>query len=86
MSPQDRILRPHERRSQQARLETTEDDPFGQVTPPNLDTLEALEAAFPVALPDDHFPFETYGKVQRQLGQQDVIQFLRNLYEKPTGA
>lgn len=88
--PEDKlpkVLRPHERRSQQATLSTTEDDPFGSITPPSLETLEAVEAAFPVTLPDPgagDLAVHTYGRVQRQLGQQDVIQFLRNLRDKPT--
>lgn len=77
-----RVLRPHERRSQQARLETSEDEPFGHITPPSLELLEALEAKFPVELPSTTLPdAETLAWVRMMQGQQQVLNFIRQLNE-----
>jgi hypothetical protein len=91
MSDIPQVLRPHQRRSLQARLETSEEEPFGHVIPPSLSVMEALEKAFPVKLPDvstysaeTDFAQATFGMVQRQLGQQEVLQFLRNLINQST--
>lgn len=81
-------VRPHQRRATQGQ-DGPETDPFGHLTPPAWDTIEALEKAFPATLPD-HDPRSFPGgcaeatlmQVQRMLGQQDVIQFLRNLTHK----
>lgn len=85
-------MRPHQRRAAQGGGQEGE-DPFGHITPPTLDTLEAIEKAFPMTLPDldpRNFPGGgmaevTLGQVQRMLGQQDVIQFLRNLANQARG-
>lgn len=81
-------MRPHQRRAAQGQ-DGPETDPFGHLTPPAWDTIEALEKAFPVTLPDDlqmstlsDFAVVTLARTQRMLGQQDVIQFLRNLTHK----
>lgn len=86
MDPNTPILRPHQRRALAAHLQVTEDDVFGKITPPSLDTVEALEAAFPVTLPEETSnAILVVSEVQRQLGQQDVIRFLKNLIETARG-
>jgi hypothetical protein len=63
---------------------------FGHLTPPTLDTLEALERAFPVSLPEltnggmDGL-VQVSCHVHRMHGQQEVIQFLRNLAAQARG-
>ena len=86
------MMRPHERRAQAGRAMDTTEDPFGKITPPTFDTLEALQKAFPVTLPDASGLGSpagageyTLSMVQRQLGQQDVIQFLTNLTTQARG-
>lgn len=79
------VLRPHERRSLQSRSEYIDaNEPV--IAPPSLDVVEACERTFLAELPDILNAEETFAIVQRKLGQQDVLRFLRNLLEDHKGA
>lgn len=84
-------MRPHERRALQGH--SADPDPSEPIIAmPVVGLLEMLEEQFPNTCPDLKLPPEvrhaevTFGRVQRRLGQLEVIQFIRNLEAQRTGA